>query len=75
LRHHPLLYAALFLRAGEPERAAAHHRTMLTKPTSAPTRRFLEPTTRPVLEPRASDPQALSPPLWDRCGQRRSRGG
>jgi len=45
LRHYPLLPAALgalFLRAGEPARAAAHYRTALTKPTSAPTRRFLE---------------------------------
>ena len=45
LRDYPLLPAALgalLLRAGEPERAAAHYRTALTKPTSAPTRRFLE---------------------------------
>jgi RNA polymerase sigma-70 factor (ECF subfamily) len=45
LRDYPLLPAALgalLLRAGEPERAAAHYRAALTKPTSAPTRRFLE---------------------------------
>ena len=45
LRDYPLLPAALgalLLRAGEPERAAAHYRTALRKPTSAPTRRFLE---------------------------------
>jgi RNA polymerase sigma-70 factor, ECF subfamily len=38
----PAALGALFLRAGEPERGAAHYRTALTKPTSAPTRRFLE---------------------------------
>jgi RNA polymerase sigma-70 factor (ECF subfamily) len=45
LRDYPLLPAALgalFLRAGEPDRAAAYYRSALTKPTSVPTRRFLE---------------------------------
>ncbi|MGH3758681.1 RNA polymerase sigma factor [Actinophytocola sp.] len=38
----PAALGALWLRAGEPETAAAYYRTALTKQTSAPTRRFLE---------------------------------
>jgi RNA polymerase sigma-70 factor, ECF subfamily len=37
----PATLGALWLRAGHPERAAGHYREALTKPCSAPTRRFL----------------------------------
>lgn len=38
----PAALGALWLRAGEPGRAAGYYRQALTKQTSAPTRRFLE---------------------------------